>query len=721
MNPPDSSAERYTVTAALPYANGPLHIGHLAGCYLPADIYVRFLRRTGADVLFICGSDEHGVPITLRAEQEKISPQQVVDRYHALLNETFQALHISFDIYHRTSSPLHHKTAQAFFLDLYQKGELLEQTTEEFYDEKAGRFLADRYVMGTCPACGYDQAYGDQCEKCGRSLSPRELIKPRSRLSGTEPVLRSTRHWYLDLGKHQDMWLKDWILSHKDIWKTNVWSQCMSWLGEGDNHLKPRAVTRDLDWGVPVPADVPGAEGKVIYVWFEAPLGYISATKAYFEGLNKQREDSRPRWVKGKSWEDYWKKQGNSRIVHFIGKDNIVFHCIVFPAMLRAAGEFQLPWQVPANEFLNLEGHKISTSRNYAVWVHEFLQEMPDRVDELRYVLAASMPEQRDNNFTWRYDGTDNTTGSFQARVNNELVANLGNFVNRIVVLTHKYYGGHVPASPQPPAQERLQECRKTLNEVAEALHGFRFRDALSAIMKLSAWGNRFLQRQEPWKTFNTQPDRTAFALYEATQVAALLGYLCEPFMPGASRRILTLFGLDTADWMWPDLFREELVAAGTSLGPAVLLFRKVEDAEIRPQLEKLQNLQTNVPAASVIPQENQDSETYATSKISLEDFKKIRLVVARVVDAEKVPKADKLLKLTLDIGNGQCTVLSGIAQYYAPEQVKGRRVVLLENLEPRMMRGIESQGMILMADGPEGKPVFLEPAEEVKPGSPIH
>lgn len=720
MIPPDSSTERYTVTSALPYANGPLHIGHLAGCYLPADIYVRFLRRTGADVLFICGSDEHGVPITFRAEQEGIPPQQVVDRYHNLMQDTFRALSVDFDIYHRTSSQLHYETAQAFFTELYRKGELLELTTEEFYDEKAGRFLADRYMTGTCPSCGYEQAYGDQCERCGRSLSPKELIKPRSRLSGTEPVLRPTRHWYLDLGRHQDTWLKDWILSKRDLWKSNVWGQCLSWLGEGENHLRPRAVTRDLDWGVPVPEDIPGSENKVIYVWFEAPIGYISATKAYFKAIREQKAQ-RPWWVKGERWEDYWKNEGNSRIVHFIGKDNIVFHCIVFPAMLKAAGDYQLPWQVPANEFLNLEGQKISTSRNYAVWVHEFLHDMPDRVDELRYVLTAGMPEQRDNNFIWKYDGTDNTTDSFQARVNNELVANLGNFINRIAVLTHKYFNGRLPASNEPVSEERLRECRRTLDDMTEALGAFCFRDALGTLMKLSTWGNRFLQQTEPWKTFKTQPEKTAYALYESAQVAALLGYLCEPFMPGASRRIFKLLGLNNPDWRWQDLYNAELLPAGTPFAEPFILFRKVDDSEILPQLEKLK---TNVAAGVVqSPSGSPDNPSSQPQKtlVSFEEFNKISLVIARVIEAEKLPKADKLLKLTLDMGDSRRTVLSGIAQHYTPDEVIGRMVVLLENLEPRTMRGVESQGMILMADGPDGKPIFLEPADAVNPGSAIH
>lgn len=714
MNPSEEPG-RYTVTAALPYANGPLHIGHLAGCYLPADIYVRFLRRRGADVVFICGSDEHGVPITLRAEQENLTPQKVVDLYHALLEETFQTMGISFDYYHRTSTPLHHRVAQDFFKTLLNKGELEVRLTEEFFDPAVGRFLADRYITGICPSCSFDQAYGDQCEKCGRSLSPRELLEPRSRLSGAVPELRPTRHWYLDLGRHQDAWLKAWIEEQATRWKSNVIGQCLSWLGEGENHLRPRAVTRDLDWGVPVPPEIPESQGKVLYVWFEAPLGYISATEAFFQRL-AEAPHKRPSWVRGQRWEDYWKKEGGSRIVHFIGKDNIVFHCIVFPAMLKAAGDFQLPWQVPANEFLNLEGQKISTSRNYAVWVHEYLKDLPERVDELRYVLTAGMPEQKDNNFIWKYEGTDATTDSYQARVNNELVANLGNFIHRVVMLIHKFFDGKIP-SPSKTDPERHEMVIHAFSDITQALEQFRFRDALGNLMKLSSWGNRYLQKEEPWKTFKTEPERAACALYESAQLAAALGYLFEPFMPGTSVRIRTMLGIQAESWHWNDATAAQLVGPGTPLPAPHILFKKVEDEEIEHQIKKL-SLAVN-GAFSEIPSDN--SQDTPPPQITLEDFKKLRLVVARVIHAEKVPKADKLLQLTLEAGGRRHTVLSGIASHYRPDQVVGRRVVWLSNLTPRRMRGILSEGMILMADGPDGRPIFLEPSEEVEPGSSVH
>ncbi|MCX7767399.1 MAG: methionine--tRNA ligase [Flavobacteriales bacterium] len=713
-----NESRRFTVTAALPYANGPLHIGHIAGCYLPADIYVRYLRRTGADVLFICGSDEHGVPITLRAEQEGTSPREVVDRYHGILKEAFSALNISFDYYHRTSSELHHHTARDFFLQLIEKGELTVHTTEEFYDESVGRFLADRYIVGTCPTCGYENAYGDQCEKCGRSLSPAELIHPRSRLSGSIPVRRPTRHWYMDLGRHQDTWLKSWILSKTEFWKSNVLGQCLSWMGEGDNHLRPRAVTRDLDWGVPVPAHLEGSQGKVLYVWFEAPIGYISATKAFFEEV-RLGHIAKPPWVSGSRWEDYWKMEGQSKLVHFIGKDNIVFHCLIFPAMLKAAGDYILPWQVPANEFLNLEGQKISTSRNYAVWVHEYLSEMPGRVDELRYVLAAGMPEQRDNNFVWKYDGTDNTTDSYQARVNKELVANLGNFINRVVMLTHKFFDAKIPDPGPNQFPERQLEVKATVHAIGEALEQFRFRDALGSLMKLSAWGNRFLQIHEPWKIIHTQNERAAAVLYEAAQLAVALGMLCEPFMPNTSEKICRMLGVQKRDWRWDTITQHELVPPGIQIPAPAILFRKVEDHEIIPQIQKLQAMQ-NPDIMDKKPSSSPSPTSSGHHFISIEEFKKLRLIVARILKAERIPKADKLLKLTLDIGDDQRTVLSGIAEHYGPEEVEGRLVVLVENLAPRIMRGFESQGMILMADGPEGRPVFIEPTGPTKPGSPV-
>ncbi len=704
---------RYTVTAALPYANGPVHIGHLAGCYIPADIYVRYLRMKGHDVLFVCGSDEHGIPITIKAKNEGKTPQEVVDYYHGLMKDAFSSFGIDFDVYSRTSSTTHKETASEFFLHLLNKGELLVKQTDEFFDAEAGEFLADRYITGTCPSCGNPDAYGDQCEKCGKSLSPDELINPVSKLSGSAPVKKPTKHWYIDLGKHQDAWLKDWILSKND-WKSNVRGQCLSWLGDGENKLKPRAITRDLKWGVPVPSQVEGHEGKMLYVWFDAPIGYISATKEFF-----QRSVDRP-WVKGHSWEDYW-ADGKTNLVHFIGKDNIVFHCIIFPSMLKAHGGLALPVQVPANEFLNLEGKKISTSRNWAVWLHEYLKEMPGREDELRYVLTANMPETKDNDFIWKYDGTDNTTDSFQARVNNELVNNLGNFVNRVSVLIQKFYHGELPLKSDlfGDAERELHLLvQQTVQQVSAKLEAFEYRAALSEIMKLSSAGNKYLQVSEPWKTIKVNPESAAVSLYCSATLCGVLAGLLSPFLPVTSRKIADAFGWGEEVQNWSFLTNKGFLRVSQSVSPIDLLFRKVEDAEMDIQLEKLR--------ASSSASESADSAPSITSysplkaEISFDDFSKMDIRVGRVLEAQKVPKADKLLQLTVDLGSENRTILSGIAEYFSPEEVKDRLVCVLANLAPRKMRGIESQGMILMTEDASGKLTFVSPEPGSMPGAEV-
>lgn len=713
------TTERYTLTAALPYANGPVHIGHLAGCYIPADIYARYLRMRGKDVLFVCGSDEHGIPITIKAKNEGVTPQEVVDKYHRIMGDAFREFGIGFDIYSRTSSQIHKETASAFFLDLYNKGELLEKETEEYFDPEAGEFLADRYIVGTCPNCGNPGAYGDQCEKCGRSLSPEELIDPKSKLSGAVPVKKKTLHWFLDLGKHQDEWLKAWIESKRGEWKTNVMGQCLSWMGEGENKLKPRAVTRDLKWGVPVPAEIPGHEGKMLYVWFDAPIGYISATKDFFA----TRGNAKPEWVKGASWEDYW-GEGKTNLIHFIGKDNIVFHCIIFPAMLMSFGGLTLPANVPANEFLNLEGDKISTSRNWAVWLHEYLQEMPGREDELRYVLTANMPETKDNDFIWKYDGTDNTTDSFQAKVNNELVNNLGNFVNRVFVLTHKFFGGIVPApsgAENGPHEEALyKKIRDTFDAIEKNLDRFEFRNALSDIMKLSTAGNQYLQTYEPWKLYKTDPAKTADVLYHGLQLTATLAFLLEPFLPKTATKIKTALDLQGREAGWETLKEAGMLAAGTSIGEAVHLFSRVGDEEIRLQLDKLEAVKTARAESEKESVPETKAPAPAKSEIQFDDFGKIDIRVGKIIHAERVPKADKLLRLTVDTGIDTRTILSGIAEHFAPEDIIGRQVSVLVNLAPRKMRGVESQGMILMAEDEYGKLVFVAPDREVGPGSEV-
>ena len=707
---------RFTVTAALPYANGPVHIGHLAGCYIPADIYVRYLRMKGKDVLFVCGSDEHGIPITIKAKNEGITPQQVVDKYHKIMGDAFKAFGIDFDIYSRTSSEIHKETASAFFLDLYKKGELLEKETEEYFDPEANEFLADRYIVGTCPSCGNPDAYGDQCEKCGKTLSPDELINPKSKLSGAVPVKKKTIHWFIDLGKHQDEWLKAWIESKRGSWKSNVMGQCLSWMGEGENKLKPRAVTRDLKWGVPVPAEIPGHEGKMLYVWFDAPIGYISATKDFFI----TRGNAKPDWVKGNSWEDYW-AEGKSNLIHFIGKDNIVFHCIIFPSMLKSFGNLTLPANVPANEFLNLEGDKISTSRNWAVWLHEYLQEMPGREDELRYVLTSNMPETKDNDFIWKYDGTDNTTDSFQAKVNNELVNNLGNFVNRVFVLLQKYNDGKLPSIPadlgRGSEKELYEAIESTVKLVDEKIERFEFRSALSEIMKLSSLGNKYLQTEEPWKTIKLDEAAAQRSLLVGAQLSSALAILLKPFLPVTSGRLVAMLNLEEADLSWEFLVNQSYKSLNGIVNAPVLLFNKVENELIQPQLDKLDSIKvlktdvSNHVLAGPSPQK---------PEIQFDDFAKLDIRVGKITAAERVPKADKLLKLTVDTGIDVRMVVSGIAAYFTPEEIVGRQVSILVNLAPRKMRGVESQGMILMAEDADGKLVFVAPESVVNPGSEI-
>lgn len=691
--------KRYLVTSALPYANGPVHIGHLAGVYVPSDIYVRYLRGRGADVLSICGSDEHGVPITIKAKKEGITPQEVVDRYHRIIKESFERFGISFDIYSRTSSATHAETASAFFRKLYEQGDFIEQTTEQYYDPEAGQFLADRYITGTCPKCQSEGAYGDQCEKCGSTLSPTELIEPKSAITGATPVLRETRHWFLPLDRYE-AFLRQWILTEhgaengqgREVWKPNVYGQCKSWL---DGGLLPRAVSRDLDWGIPVPVE--GAEGKVLYVWFDAPIGYISATKELFA----RRGDA-------EGWRPYWQDE-ETKLVHFIGKDNIVFHCIVFPSMLRAHGGFILPENVPANEFLNLENDKISTSRNWAVWLHEYLDEFPGKEDVLRYVLCANAPETKDNDFTWR---------DFQARNNNELVAIFGNFVNRAMVLTHKYFGGRVPAAD--PAAGLTEYDRGTVGEmprikaaVEQHIENYRFREALREMMNLARLGNKYLADTEPWKVIKTDPARVATILNVALQITASLAIACEPFLPFTAKRLAGMLRLP--ERRWDDIGSLSLLAAGHELGEAELLFEKIEDSAVEAQLAKLEAAKAANAAAGA---------TVAPAKeepVQFEEFARMDIRVSRVVAAEPVPKTKKLLKLTVDTGLDTRTIVSGIAEHFTPEQLVGRQVLVLANLAPRVLRGIESQGMILLAESPTGALSIVAPeADEVPAGSVV-
>ncbi|GAB5557112.1 MAG: methionine--tRNA ligase [Schleiferiaceae bacterium] len=690
------STKKHLITAALPYANGPIHIGHMAGCYLPADIYVRYLRQRGRDVKFICGSDEHGVAITIKAKKEGITPQEVVDKYDGLMRSTFEKFGISFDVYSRTSSDLHKETAGEFFKDLYDKGVFTEKETEQYYDPEADQFLADRYITGTCPNCGHDHAYGDQCENCGTSLNPTDLINPKSTLSGSEPILKKTKNWFLPLDKLSPK-IREYIESHQGNWKSNVYGQCKSWLDAGDG-LQPRSMTRDLDWGVPVPVE--GAEGKVLYVWFDAPLGYITATKELL----------------GDDWESYW-KDPNTELVHFIGKDNIVFHCIIFPSILMEHGGMVLPSQVPANEFLNLEGDKISTSRNWAVWLHEYLEDFEGQQDVLRYALCASMPETKDNDFTWK---------EFQTRNNSELVAILGNFVNRILVLTAKYNGQNLPANAMLLEDDlaALGQVPELVKKVEDSLEKYRFRDALSELMNIARLGNKYLADQEPWKVIKTDEARAHTILYTAAQIAAALSIVSEPFLPHTANKLKHFF--NTEDKTWEDSKKGVLLPEGHPIAKAELLFSKIEDDAIAAQLEKLENTkkmneeQNQDPSANTGENASAQALEPAKENISFEDFVKLDIRVGTITEAERVPKTDKLLKFTVDTGIDKRTILSGIAEHYAPEDCIGQQVSVLINLEPRKIRGIESCGMILLAEDTNGKLIFASPKSPVTSGSVI-
>lgn len=678
--------KRYTITSALPYANGPLHIGHLAGAYLPADIFVRFLRLKKKDVVYICGSDEHGAAITIKAKKEGTTPQAIIDKYHAQIKQSFDDFGIGFDIYHRTSSPIHHDLSQEFFLNLYEKGEFVEQYSEQYFDEDFQQFLADRYIIGTCPNCHNDNAYGDQCERCGTSLNPTDLINPISTLSGKPPILKATKHWYLPLDKYQP-WLEQWIDKKEGEWKVNVFGQCKSWLKSG---LQPRSMTRDLDWGIDVPLEE--AKGKKLYVWMDAPIGYISATK---------------QWAidKGKDWQLYWKKQANQAdntcLIHFIGKDNIVFHCIIFPSILHAHGEYVLPQNVPANEFLNLEGDKLSTSRNHAVWLHEYLEEFPKKQDELRYVLTSILPETSDSEFTWK---------DYQARVNNELVAILGNFVNRVMILMHKFYNGKVEGDIKLTDGYLNDEIGIFYDALDSSLQNYRFRQGLQAVMDIARLGNKYLTDKEPWKTIKTNPDDARDALHNCLFIIGHLATCLQPFLPATAKKIFGMLNLPEEF-----TFDEELVFSnGHQLNPAALLFEKVEDEVIDKQIEKLNNKKqaaTVVEESPVIP---------AKENINYESFAAMDIRTGTILTAEKVAKTKKLLKLTIDTGIDQRTVVSGIAEYYEPEAIIGQKVSILVNLEPRDIKGITSQGMILMAENTEGKLSFVAPVEDFNNGSVI-
>lgn len=686
------TAKRYTITAALPYTNGPIHIGHLAGVYVPADIYARYQRLQNKDVAFICGSDEHGVAITLKARTEGITPQELVNKYHHIIKKSFEDFGISFDNYSRTSAKIHHETASEFFKTLYDKGKFIEEVTEQLYDEEAKQFLADRYVIGTCPKCGYEEAYGDQCEKCGTSLNATDLINPKSVFSGSKPVLKETKHWFLPLNEYEDF-LKDWILvNHKKDWKPNVYGQCKSWIDDG---LKPRAVTRDLDWGIPVPVE--GADGKVLYVWFDAPIGYISSTKEW-----AARE--------GKNWEDYWKDE-ETKMLHFIGKDNIVFHCIIFPAMLSADGSYILPNNVPANEFLNLEGNKLSTSKNWAVWLHEYLEDFPNQQDVLRYVLTANAPETKDNDFTW---------ADFQARNNNELVAIFGNFINRVMVLTDKYYEGVVPEAIELKEidEQTLTELRAYPEVIASSLERYRFREAQGELMNLARLGNKYLADEEPWKTIKTDGARTKTVMKVALEIATALAVLSEPFLPFTSSKLKKMLNLDSENISWNDISQNgELIPSGHKIGKAELLFSKIEDEQIQKQLDKLHktkadNVENTVATKELTPQK----ET-----IQFDDFMKMDIRIGTILEAEKMPKADKLLILKVDTGIDVRTIVSGIAEHFSPEEIIGQQVTVLANLAPRKLRGVESNGMILMTETTDGKLVFMQPKDAVDNGATVN
>ncbi|MBO0331199.1 methionine--tRNA ligase [[Muricauda] lutisoli] len=679
----NTSPSRYTITAALPYTNGPIHIGHLAGVYVPADIYSRYLRLKGNDVAFVCGSDEHGVAISMKAKKEGVTPKEIIDKYHSIIKKSFADFGISFDNYSRTSAKVHHETASEFFKKMYEQGDFIEEETEQLYDDEAKQFLADRFVIGTCPKCGHEEAYGDQCENCGSSLNATDLINPKSTITGTVPSLKKTKHWFLPLDRYEGF-LRKWILEeHKSDWKPNVYGQCKSWIDEG---LKPRAVTRDLDWGIPVPVE--GGEGKVLYVWFDAPIGYISSTKEW-----AKRE--------GKDWEPYWKNK-DTKLVHFIGKDNIVFHCIIFPSMLKANGDFILPDNVPANEFLNLEGNKLSTSKNWAVWLHEYLEEFPDMQDVLRYALTANAPETKDNDFTWK---------DFQSRNNNELVAIFGNFVNRVAVLTHKYYGGEVPTPSDftEVDKQALNDLKEYPEILSNSLERYRFREASQQLMNLARLGNKYLADQEPWKLIKTDEERVKTIMYVALQIATGLAILSEPFLPFTSEKLKKILHLGSSDIEtdWSGIATAEaLLPAGHTINKSELLFRKIEDKEIQQQLDKLE--------ATKKSNAQMDKEvTPQKDTITFDDFSKLDMRVGTIIEAEKMPKANKLLVLKVDTGLDTRTIVSGIANSFKPEDIVGKKVTVVANLAPRKLRGVESQGMILMTEDKDGKLVFVNPDEE--------
>ncbi|WBX71439.1 methionine--tRNA ligase [Tenacibaculum retecalamus] len=706
-----STPKRYTITAALPYTNGPIHIGHLAGVYVPGDIYARFLRQKGRDVIYICGSDEHGVAIPMRAKKEGVTPQDIIDKYHGIIKKSFVDFGISFDNYSRTSSEIHHKTASDFFIKLYNDGEFIEEVTEQLYDAEANQYLADRFVVGTCPKCGNEESYGDQCEKCGTSHNATDLINPKSAITGNVPSLKETKHWFLPLDKHEDF-LRKWIVEgHKHDWKPNVLGQCKSWIDDG---LRPRAVTRDLDWGIPVPIE--GADGKVLYVWFDAPIGYISATKEW-----AARE--------GKNWEDYWKKD-DTKLVHFIGKDNIVFHCLIFPSMLKAHGDFILPENVPANEFLNLEGNKLSTSKNWAVWLHEYLEDFPNQQDVLRYTLTANAPESKDNDFTWK---------DFQAKNNNELVAIFGNFINRVVVLTNKYYDGKVPAAGDLSEvdEDTLASLKEFPNVIAKSIERYRFREASQELMNLARLGNKYLADEEPWKMIKVDEERTKTIMNVALQIATGLAVLSEPFLPFTSTKLKNILNIShneefsdevissdneiatssrknltrNDELTWEDVSEKQvLIAADHQINEAELLFSKIEDVEIEKQLAKLEATKKANEAENRVLEPQKDT-------IEFDDFTKIDIRIGTIIEAEKVAKTKKLLKLTVNVGLDIRTIVSGIAESFKPETIIGQQVSVVCNLAPRKLKGIESQGMILMTDTPDGKLAFVQPSEKVTNG----
>ena len=679
--------KRYTITAALPYTNGPIHIGHLAGVYVPADIYARYLRLIGKDVAYICGSDEHGAAIPMRAKKEGVAPQDIIDKYHGIIKQSFLDFGISFDNYSRTSSDIHHKTAASFFTKLYNQGDFIEETSAQLYDAEATQFLADRFVVGTCPKCNFEESYGDQCESCGTSHNATDLINPKSAITGNVPSVKETKHWFLPLDKHEDF-LRKWILEgHKKDWKPNVYGQVKSWIDDG---LRPRAVTRDLDWGIPVP--LKDAKGKVLYVWFDAPIGYISSTKEW-----AARE--------GKNWEDYWKKD-DTKLVHFIGKDNIVFHCIIFPAMLKAHGDYILPDNVPANEFLNLEGNKLSTSKNWAVWLHEYLEEFPNQQDVLRYTLTANAPESKDNDFTWK---------DFQAKNNNELVAIFGNFINRVVVLTNKYYEGIVPAPNDFSEidEDVLAAVQEFPNTIGKSIERYRFREASQELMNLARLGNKYLADEEPWKVIKLDEERVQTIMYVALQISAALAILAEPFLPFTSRKLKTILNLN-ANVDWEKVAESAVLLPAThQINKAELLFSKIEDTEITLQVEKLQ--------ATKIANEQENKEITAQKEtVEFEDFTKLDIRIGTILAAEKVAKTKKLLQLKVAVGIDTRTIVSGIAESFSPEEIIGQQVAVLVNLAPRKIRGVESQGMILMTDTPDGKLAFMQPEKEVKNGQEI-